>query len=124
MLVTEKDDCLEFARKLVREFGVSHYHLGRQPSLVRSEHVAQRLLKMVQSIRVVAYVDYDAGGWVLGRAGSNQLEKQGLHIDRFDYLVREECFSEEEKQLYSHPCKMGSQALKPRWPAGLLWGAG
>ena len=114
VLVTEKDACLEFARKLVREFGVSHYHLGGQPSVLRSEYVAERLRRVIKSFRAIAYVDFDAGGWILGRAAAAQLERRGLQLDRFDYLLRHECFTEEEKRLHSHPCKMGSAAAKTK----------
>lgn len=118
VLVTEKDDNLEFASKLVREFGVSHYHLGRQPSLLRSEYVAERLLRVRKTIWVIAYVDYDAGGWALGRASAHQLEARGLQVGGFDYLLKQECFTEEEKRLHSHPCKMGSKThrvMAERW---------
>lgn len=114
LLITEKDDCLEYARKLVKEFGVSHYHLGSQPSLLRSEYAAERLLRVVQEIRVMAYVDYDVGGWILGRAAADQLVDQGLKVTAFDYLLRESCFTEEEKRLHSHPCKAGNAAHKTK----------
>ena len=124
MLITEKDDCLQYAARLVREFGVSHYHLGGQPSLLRSEYVAERLLRVLRCFWGIAYVDYDAGGWALGRAAANQLERQGLEVRRFDYLIREDCFTEEEKLLYSHPCKMGGLSHKTKVANWIARGGG
>ncbi len=124
VLVTEKDDCLEYAKKLVKEFGVSHYHLGGQPSVLRSEYVAERLLKVLKTIRVIAYVDYDAGGHVIGQAAADQLADRGVEVTRVDFLLREECFSEEEKRLHSHPCKMGSAAHRTKVRRWLERGGG
>ncbi len=118
LLLTEKDDCLEYARRLVQEFGVSHYHLGGQPSLLRSEYVARRLLKVVKSVRAVAFVDYDVGGWILGRAAADQLQERGLEIAGFDYLLREECFTDEEKRLRSHACPAKTPAQRTK---AALW---
>lgn len=69
---------------------------------------------MVQDIRVVAYVDYDVGGWILGQAAADQLGDRGLRITGFDYLLRENCFTPEEKRLHSHPCAMGGPSAKTK----------
>ena len=121
VLITEKEDCLEYARRLVKEFGVSHYHLGGQPSLLRSEYVAERLLKHLKTIRAIAYVDYDVGGWILEQAAAEQLRHRGLEVVGFEYLLRQDCFTDEEKTLHSHPCplKNATQRTKAEmWIAG------
>ena len=124
VLITEKDDCLEYTRKLVKEFGVSHYHLGGQPSILRSEYVAERLLKVVSGIRAIAYVDYDVGGWILGQAAAEQLAHQGLQLTGFDFLLRQECFTDEEKRLHSHTCPLKTATQRTKAKLWIAEGGG
>ena len=61
---------------------------------------------------VIAFVDYDESGWVIGKAVVKQLETLGLKVARLDFLLHEKCFTEEEIRLYAHPCKSGSKARR------------
>jgi len=50
----------------------------------------------VGSVRILAYVDYDPAGWIIGRAVAKQLELFGLAAPRVDFLIRQDCFTPRE----------------------------
>lgn len=113
VVVTEKDDLLQDTARICRELGLTHYHLGGQPPRLRTEYLAYRLRKLTQApLWVIAFVDYDEAGWTIGRAVVNQLAALGVTVERLDFLLREECFTEEEIRLYAHPCKSKTKALR------------
>lgn len=112
-VVTEKDDLLKDTARICRELGLTHYHLGGQPSRLRTEYLASRLREGTQApLQVIAFVDYDEGGWTIGKAVVKQLLALGVTVERLDFLLREEYFTPEEVRLYAHPCKSKTKALR------------
>jgi len=75
-------------------------------------------------VRVVAYVDYDTGGWIIGHAFVKQLRNLGVSVSQVDFLIREECFTAEEKHLYAHPCSMSTPAYRTKTLGWLKEGGG
>jgi hypothetical protein len=69
---------------------------------------------LTRPVCVIAYVDYDTGGWLLGHAFAKQLEVFGLTVASTRFLIRQECFTAEEKQLYAHPCAGGNAAQRTK----------
>lgn len=113
VVVTEKDDLLKGAGKVCRQLGLTHYHLGGQPSRLRTEHLVVKLRqRTLAPLWVIAFVDYDESGWVIGKAVVKQLETLGMQVARLNFLLHEKCFTEEEIRLYTHPCKSGSKARR------------
>ena len=109
ILVTEKESLAPYGLRLHEEFGISLRMLGSQSPLIGSEYFVRALAPLVKGpVRVIAYVDYDTGGWIVGRGFAKQLQLFGLPVERVDYLIRQDCFSAEEKRLYAHPCAMSS----------------
>lgn len=103
LLVAEKEDFYEYAERLAEEFEVSLYRLSGQPWRIRSEYLAERLAALgLTEMEVIAYVDYDAGGWSVGQSVVDQLNKLGFPNVRLHYLIRQEHFTEEEKRLHTH----------------------
>jgi hypothetical protein len=113
VLITEKDDVYPVAQRLVREFGVSHYHLQGQPSLLRSEFAAERLAPYAP-LHGIAYVDYDVSGHIIGQAAANQLTRYGAAMPRLEFMIGGDDFTAEEKRLYAKPCPASSKALKTK----------
>lgn len=112
-MVTEKDGLLKGAGKVSRQLGLTHYHLGGQPSRLRTEHLVVKLRqRTLAPLWVIAFVDYDESGRVIGKAVVKQLETLGMQVARLNFLLHEKCFTEEEIRLYTHPCKSGSKARR------------
>jgi hypothetical protein len=122
LLVVEKSSLHESGRRLAQEFGLSLRLLDSQPPLLASEYLAAELQEKVPGpIRVLALVDYDPGGWILGRALAKQLRFFGLpQVSEVEFLVRQECFSDEEKRLFARPVPQSNSIMKSkaqRWLA-------
>lgn len=115
ILVTEKGEFQDWALRLHQEFGVSLRMLSSQPSLLGSEFFAKALKPVVIGpVRIIAYVDYDVGGWIIARALAKQLRKYGLEVERVDFMITADAFTPEEKRLHAHPLAMttGSHRTK------------
>jgi len=104
ILVTEKGEFMDWALRLHQEFGVSLRMLSSQPSIIGTEFFAKALRPHVTGpVRVIAYVDYDVGGWIIARAFAKQLEDQGFEVERVDFLIKGDTFTAEEKRLHAKP---------------------
>lgn len=111
LLVCEKNEFAEWGIQLHQEFGVSLRLLSGQPSALMSEFMAADLQARVSGpIRILAYVDYDVGGWILARALAKQLERHGLEVDEVVFFLNNDAFSTEEKRLHSHPLPAATAA--------------
>lgn len=122
LLVVEKESLHDYGLRLADEFGVSLRLLGSQPPLSGTEHFARDLAAAVSGpIRVIAYVDYDPGGWIVGKAMVKQLRFFGLsQVQPVEYLIRGDAFTPEEKRRHARPCAMSNkiQVTKTvRWVA-------
>lgn len=120
VLVAEKDAFHHAALQLGREFGVTVYLLGGQPSLLRTEWLAHALRPLLaQPAHVIAYTDYDAGGWVVGQSVADQLALFEIPTAPIALsMITEDSFTAEEKRLYAHPCSMDGPeraALVQNW---------
>ena len=115
ILVTEKEDFSEFGLRLCEEFGVSLRMLASQPPIIGSEFFAKALKPLVtRPVRVIAYVDYDVGGWILGRAFAKQLAMFGLDVSRVDFMIRGDSFTADEKRLHAKPLPMKTAAHRTK----------
>ena len=113
VLVAEKKGLKDDLQLLAQEFGVSYVVLGGMPSLVASEFFA-RAFAGVGPLILVAYVDYDVGGHLIAENFLKQLRRLCKSIDRLLYLVKPECFSAEELDLYALPCPSSTPALRTK----------
>lgn len=112
LLVAEKESLHPYALRLAQEFGLSLRLLGRQPPLIGSEYLAVALGQATDlDIHQISYVDYDTGGWILGHAQAKQLAFFGKPVASECFLIGGDCFSEEEKRLYAHPCSASTPTL-------------
>jgi hypothetical protein len=113
ILVVEKLSCVRYARKLADEFGTSLLILGGTPALIATEFFAAALRQVWSGpFLVIAYVDYDPEGWAIGHATANQIAFHGLQSLGVKFLIRGDCFTANEKQLYARPCSHGTAAQK------------
>jgi len=111
LLVCEKSEFAEWGTRLAQEFGFSLRLLSGQPSALMSEFMAADLKARVTGpIRILAYVDYDVGGWILARALAKQLERHGIEVEEVVFFIDNNAFSAEEKRLHAHPLPAGSPA--------------
>lgn len=112
LLLVEKQSLQHYAEALTAEFGLSWIVTRGAPKLVDSEFFARRLLTLGRPIQLVAYVDFDPQGYALARAFAEQLRRFGVPVhEQIHFLVRCECFTAEELELYAMPCPMSSTAL-------------
>lgn len=122
ILVTEKDSLGEFATRLADEFGTSLLLLDGQPQLIATEFFAADLRRAYAGpIRVIAYVDYDTEGWIIGHATEDQFHDLGLPISQpIHFLIRSDAFTAEEVALHSFACSHdtpGQKTKTRRWVA-------
>ena len=109
ILLTEKTAYQARALQLHEEFGVSLRMLASQPPLVATEFFAKALQPHLNGpVRIIAYVDYDVGGWIIARAFAKQLEFYGIEVSRVDFLIRGETFTPEEKRLHAKPLALAT----------------
>jgi hypothetical protein len=50
----------------------------------------------------------------VGHGFAEQLRFFGLEVADLEYLIRQECFTEEEKRLYAHPCANSTLAHRTK----------
>lgn len=103
ILVAEKASLWDAAGLLAEELGLSLLLLDGAPSLLAMEYFAEQL-PPGGTLRVLAYVDYDPGGWLTGHAVGKHLRFYGHECAATRFLIRGEDFSAEEKELYARPC--------------------
>lgn len=103
VLIAEKTSLEKGVQLIADRFGVSTIILGGLPSLLSSEFFSRELRRVLTGpVRLVAYVDFDPGGWVAAQSFGKQLARFGVPSERLDFLVRPERFSQEEElDLYS-----------------------
>ena len=111
LLVCEKSEFADWGIRLHQEFGVSLRLLSGQPSALMSEFMAADLKERVTGPnRILAYVDYDVGGWILARALAKQLERHGVQVAEVIFFLNNDAFTPDEKRLHAHPLPAGSAA--------------
>lgn len=111
LLVCEKSEFSDWGMRLHQEFGVSLRLLSGQPSALMTEFMAADLkARVLGPIRILAYVDYDVGGWILARALAKQLERHGIQVAEVLFPINNLAFTPEEKRLHAHPLPAGSAA--------------
>jgi hypothetical protein len=122
VLIVEKGDSVEeCALRLHHELGLSVLILGGSPKLIDVEYFA-RALRPVYSgeVRVLAYVDHDWSGSLIGPAFVRQLTFYGFACRDLQTVVTPACFYPQELALYSHPVRphsAGEETLVANWMA-------
>ena len=113
LLVFEKVGFRRYAEELSRRFGVSYIITGGMPKVLESEYLAAALTAAgTGPIRIIAFTDFDPAGWALPEALASQLQRYGVEFSQpVQYLVRADCFSAEEIELFAIDCPMGSPSL-------------
>lgn len=110
VLVAEKESLAERAFALAAEFGISCIVLSGQPSLLATEFFAWAI--GLPEVILLAYTDYDPGGWIVARSFAAQLARYDIRLQRpVEFLVRAELFTPEERELLAIPLSTGS----PSW---------
>ncbi|GMU57666.1 MAG: hypothetical protein AMXMBFR33_68120 [Candidatus Xenobia bacterium] len=103
VLVAEKTSLIPFVQRISEELGISTLILGGLPALVSTEFFASALPTGLGRLRVIAYVDFDPGGWIAAESFAGQLRRFGLECTEPEFVVRPERFTREEIELYSIP---------------------
>lgn len=104
VVVAEKSTLQEGVEALAGAFGVSTLTLGGLPSLLSTEYFACELQSRgITEVLLVAYVDFDPGGWIAATGLADQLLRYGIRTRGLRYLVRPERFTPEEIELYGLP---------------------
>ena len=119
VVVAEKASLHQNLQALRQQFGVTTVVTGGQPKLLAVEYFVSELRTLVAGpIRVIAYVDYDPAGWLIGKNFVHMLERYGMSLQReLQYLVRAEMFSAEEVELFSFACPAGTPTINEKWLA-------
>lgn len=104
VLMVEKESLLGNVKGLL-DLGISALCTGGTPRLIGSEYFAKGLLRVHSGpVVVIAYVDYDPGGWWAARTLVSHLRRFGVDcVLKPLFLVRPERFSAEELSLYTLP---------------------
>ena len=104
VLMVEKKSLVKRVEGLL-DLGVCALCTGGTPRLISSEYFAKGLLRVHSGpVVVIAYVDYDPGGWWAARTLVSQLRRFGVEcvlVPR--YLVEPGRFTAEELGLYAMP---------------------
>ena len=113
LLLTEKHSLSKYTRLIGQKFGVSSLIMGGLPSLLSSEFFALALSERgVTSIRIIAYVDFDPGGWIAARSFGEQMRRYGIEVTGLEFLVLPPCFSPEEIELHSEAIPMHTPQIR------------
>ena len=85
--------------------GVSHILLGGLPSLLSTEFFVKALRDegVRGPLTLLAYVDFDPGGWIATDAFIAQLARYGMPVARVGHLVLPSRFTRQELQLFAMP---------------------
>jgi hypothetical protein len=75
-------------------------------------------------VQLIAYVDFDAGGWVGGHAFAQQLRRYGVESSEPLFLVRPERFTAEEIALYAIPIPTPTPQIEGKVKAWLAQSGG
>lgn len=104
LLIAEKSDLEESVASIRDQYGLSTIILGGLPSLLSSEFMASDLHKNGSgSISLIAYVDFDPGGWIAAEAFADQLRRYGLVVEPPQFVIRPHLFTPEEIELFAMP---------------------
>jgi hypothetical protein len=104
VLMVEKESVLRSLQPLLEELGICALCTGGTPRLIGSEAFARGLLPLHSRVRLVAYVDYDPGGWWAARTLLKHLARFGVECQGEPvFVVSPERFSTEELSLYTLP---------------------
>ena len=122
VLVVEKGDQVEdCARRLHHELGVTVFISGGSPKLIDLEYFALALrLDFAGEVRVLAYVDHDWSGALIGPAFVRQLTFYGFVCASLDTVMTPACFHPDELALLSYPVlphSPGEETLVANWMA-------
>jgi len=110
VLLVEKKGLWKRARTLARRYGISLLLTGGVPNLVEVEFFL-RALGGSEPVTIVAYVDWDPGGfWVAQTLANHCLRYNVPSLSAPHFLVRPERFSADELELISR----GLDDLDPR----------
>ncbi|MFN8607502.1 MAG: hypothetical protein U0931_08220 [Vulcanimicrobiota bacterium] len=122
VLVVEKGDLVEeYARRLHHELGVTVFISGGSPKLIDVEYFALALRRVYAGeVRVLAYVDHDWSGALIGPAFVRQLTFYGFVCAGLATVMTPGCFHPNELALLSHPVlphSVGEETLVANWMA-------
>lgn len=110
LVIAEKTSLKKTVELLALRFGVSTFISTGVSSLIEVEYLVKALA--VGEVDVIAYVDYDPGGAQVARAFVNQLRRYGVTVQSdVQFLVRADCFTVEEKELYALPIPTDTPTL-------------
>jgi len=103
VLVAEKRELDQATDLLGERDDISTLIMGGIPSLLSTEYFAKALRTAhVSTITLIAYVDFDPGGWIAISGLVGQLRRYGVHVRHVGYLIRPERFTENEIDLHAY----------------------
>lgn len=106
VLVAEKRDLDRATRLIGNRHGVSTIILGGIPSLLSTEYFAKMLRAAgVSTVVVLAYVDFDPGGWIAISGFQAQLARYAIQVRHTGYLIRPSRFTSNEIALHAYPVR-------------------
>ena len=117
VVVAEKNMLAEHLEVLREKYGVTTVITGGQARLLSSEYLAKALkAKVGGPVRIIAYVDYDAAGWLIAKTLVSMLERFGVVFSQpVRYLVRAHHFTAEEIELFSLPLPSKTPKVNQSW---------
>jgi len=108
IITAEKRAHFRFLQSLQKEYGVSIIALAGKPKTITSEYFTDALKPKVPGfwkkdrVLVIALIDYDPSGWIIGRTFLDDLRVFGIKKPRLIDLVTPANFTAEELEAYKY----------------------
>lgn len=105
VLYVEKWSLNDGAAAIVKRHGPSHIIMGGTSTYIATEFFVERLRAagVAGPLTLMAYVDFDPGGWKGVEAFCRHLARYGMQVSRIGYLVRPDRFTPAELRLHALP---------------------
>lgn len=111
VIIAEKKSLRRSVDRLCRDFGTSSLILSGQPSLLATEYLALAL-QGLGPIRIIALVDYDPAGYIIGESVVDQLRYFGATVNDVEFVMHPDLFTPDEIELLALPCKLNTTAAR------------
>lgn len=108
IVAAEKRGHFRFLQTIQKEFGVSVIALAGKPKTITSEYFTDAFKAKVADfwkkdrVRVIALIDYDPSGWIIGRTFLDDLRVFGIKHAKLIDLVTPSNFTPEELEAYKY----------------------
>lgn len=105
VLYVEKSSLQDGVDAIVDRHGPSHIIMGGLSTYLATEFFVDALhaAGVRGPLTIMAYVDFDPGGWMGVASFVRHLERYGMSVDRIGYMVRPSRFTAAELRLHALP---------------------